>query len=60
MVLLAACLARLLTNNSKGYRPWEWGMVARDEAGVSAQKFNIPLTYSEAIESFEEASRRVE
>lgn len=45
-------MARLLTNDSKGYRPWEWGMVARNEVGRDAQRFNIPLTYTEAKESF--------
>src|SRR6266542_4393920 len=44
--LSTSLLARLLTNESKGYRPWRWGMIARTEAGKSAEQFDIPLTYS--------------
>jgi hypothetical protein len=50
-------LARLLTNNTEGYRPWNWGMVPRTEHGKSAQEFNIPLTYAEAKDHFTEPSR---
>jgi hypothetical protein len=52
--LSTAGTARLLTNNSKGYRPWQYGMVPRNDAGREAQHFNIPLTHAEAAESFVE------
>ena len=49
-------LARLLTNNTEGYRPWQWGMVPRTEHGKSAQEFNIPLSYAEAKDHFTQPS----
>ncbi len=48
--------AGLITNNAKGYRPWQWGMVPRNEHGQSARRFDIPLTHSEAFEAFLEPS----
>lgn len=50
--LSAYVMARLVTNNTKGYRPWTWGMVPRTKEGGSAQEFDIPLTYAQAMDLF--------
>jgi len=46
--------AKLMTNNVRGYRPWQWGMVARTDLGRSAQEFDISLSYHEVKNNFEQ------
>lgn len=54
--LSAYVMARLMTNNTEGYRPWLWGMAPRTEHGRSVQEFDIPLTYAQAMDHFVDSS----
>lgn len=50
----ATLAGNLITNYIKGYKPWEWGMVARTDAGRATQSLGIGVTFAQVFANFSE------